>query len=489
MSTPRPDNIPATASWDPEDKVFRAGPVDADGNKHGTWQAWYPSGRLYGEEPFAAGVLHGAAWSARGEGDESPFDATFDARVARLETVHDRGMLMTERCFTASGELVGSNGEPWPERSGDIPETATYVARSEVWVDGPIDAAAPITGRQRLWYREGQLLTDIEFRDGAKHGTSRVYGHGALTVETDVKGPPLTRLAEATYADGVLQRVAFFERDWNGGDTAMLPHPLASAELVGGALHGKLTWHVERHISFDQPVMTIGDREVTVSELFADRRLRGCVQLEAEYAGGALVSRRWFGKEGHELFPPTPVSDFGPVTTPDQIAGYLVRGDFERDLARWFVGREVSNLDDDAGRAPDVFAQLPDAQRAAALVLDTLLKTAKVPFLETVGMYAYGFDPIKNELYGVEDPRYFGLAYDRSGNMQLLDLQTGEVVGYEHEEGRFDERRAFADLDRWAFAMLRVQLVAERRSDKAAVQALFEQLGLRGGVFELGFSG
>lgn len=486
---PRPDNVPATAIWDPEDKAFRAGEVDREGRKQGLWTAWYPSGRLYGEDRFEAGDAHGDSWCGRGEGDETPFDDTFDARVVRLERTHDRGMLMRDRCYTATGELVGSDGEPWPARAAHIPENANYLARSEVWVDGPIDAAAPITGRQRLWYREGQLLADTEFRNGAKHGTSRVYRHGGLTVATDLVGPPRTHLIEATYDDDVLRRVAFYAEDYGvegeSGVPVVDPAPLASIDLVDDRPHGTVTWDVARHQSFDKPVLEIGLVVLRPRDMRGDKAVRGAARIELDFAHGVPGARRAYDKDGALIVPPADVADFGQHTTRDQLAGYIARGDLARDLAAFFPGEKPASFDEDASRAPALFAQLPEPHRAAATALDALVKAGKVPYMGSTSFEAYGFDPVKNDLYGAADARYFGLAYEGMGNMQFLDLETGEIQGYEHEEGIFDERRAFPDLDAWAFAMLRVELAAQRRSPKDEVKALFERLELGAARFEL----
>lgn len=96
----------------------------------------------------------------------------------------------------------------------------------------------------------------------------------------------------------------------------------------------------------------------------------------------------------------------------------------------------------------------------------------------------YGFDCVRNEMAGTTDERYVGLSADGSGNMHLLDTTTGRVLGYEHEEGRFDPRRGFDDLD--AFAMTRVEAAAAKRIPAKKLADLFKALGLPGGTAELG---
>jgi hypothetical protein len=179
------------------------------------------------------------------------------------------------------------------------------------------------------------------------------------------------------------------------------------------------------------------------------------------------------------------IVDFERARTPAEIRGYLAKGGFARDLHAWFGGRPPGDLDRDAKRMAKKLARLPEPHRAAAIALDALATGKAIPSFRTFAFDAYGFDPVKNELYGASDPRYVGLANDESGSYQLLDLPTGKVVSYEHEEGTFEEPRSFADLDTWAYCMLRVELVAEKRLAKTALRAHFEKLGLETGVFEL----
>lgn len=183
------------------------------------------------------------------------------------------------------------------------------------------------------------------------------------------------------------------------------------------------------------------------------------------------------------------VEDYGQQFQRAQLEGYIARGDFARDLDAFFGGVERSPLDADAGTFAARVASLPEAHRAAAIALDALAQGGKFPESTTCDFRAYGFDTVKNELYGATDARYVGLASDGSGSYQFLDVVTGAVLSYEHEEGIFEEPRAFADLDEWAFTMIRVELVSQRRVAKASMRALFERLELSTGLYELDFWG
>lgn len=483
---PRPKQAPEGAEWSENDKVFRAGPKDAKGRKQGLWREWYPSGRVSGEVNYVDDAEHGAAWWERGAEGESSLDATFDAKVVRCEQTYDRGVMIGERCFTKSGELVGSDGKAWPKRPATVPDTASWIYATEAWVEGPL--FGKMNGRQRLWYRDGQLLEDAHYLDGDRHGKSLRYKHGALTVASDLDGPPLTSLVEADYDKGQLLRAAFFERDpGKSDDIELVPvaKPLAVAHFEKGKLHGKLSWNVDRHLTFMEPVLKFDDVEVTVDELFGEGRVRDLDHVEAEYKNGKIVLIRNFDEHGEEILPAKPVKDFGQKFARAKIPGYIERGDLARDLAAFFPEYDASEIDEDAARAKKVFALLPAEHQTAAKALDALVRGKKFPSLVNMNLEAYGFDTVTNELYGATDGRYFGLAYDGMGNMQFLDLKTGKVLGYETDEGIFDKRRAFASLDEWAFAMVRVELVDDERVPAAAMKKLFKQLGLAAGVFEL----
>lgn len=484
---PRPKQAPEGAEWSEKDKVFRAGPKDAKGRKQGLWREWYPSGRVSGEVNYKDDAEHGLAWWERGAKGESSLDATFDAKVVRCEQTYDRGVMTGERCFTKGGKLVGADGKACPKRPATVPEAASWMYATEAWVDGPL--FGNMNGRQRLWYRDGQLLEDAHYLDGDRHGKSLRYKHGELSVESDLDGPPLTSLVEADYDKGQLLRAAFFERDpGKSDDLELVPidKPLAVAHFQKGKLHGKLSWNVERHLTLMEPVLKFDDVEVTVNELFGERRVRDLDHVEAEYKNGKIVSIRNFNERGKEILPAKPVKDFGQTIARAKIPGYIERGDLARDLASFFPKYDASPIDEDAVRAKKVFARLPAEQQAAAKALDALARGKKFPSLVTASLEGYGFDTVTNELYGATDDRYFGLAYDGMGNMQFLDLKTGKVLGYETDEGIFDKRRAFSTLDEWAFSMVRVELVNEGRVPAAAMKKLFKQLGLAAGGFELG---
>jgi hypothetical protein len=183
------------------------------------------------------------------------------------------------------------------------------------------------------------------------------------------------------------------------------------------------------------------------------------------------------------------VEDYGQRFQRTALDGYIARGDLARDLEAFFADCERSTLDVDAGTFAERVAALPEPHRAAVVALDALAQGGKLPESTTCNFTAYGFDTVKNELYGATDARYVGLASDESGSYQFLDVVTGAVLSYEHEGGIFEEERGFASLDEWAFTMMRVELVSQGRVAKADMRELFERLELTTGLHELEFWG
>jgi hypothetical protein len=173
---------------------------------------------------------------------------------------------------------------------------------------------------------------------------------------------------------------------------------------------------------------------------------------------------------------PVSIPDWGQNTPKQALSGYIARGDFAKDLERFFPDEErvgTQALDPTGNR----LETLPAGARPAAEALDALVRTGTTPFMgHACSFEAYGFDCVKNELYGADEATYFGLAYDGFGDMYLLDLTTGAVLFYSHEEGTLEE--GFDSLDTFAFAMSRVDAALKGRIAKHELEASFERLGL-----------
>ena len=468
----RASAIPEDAIWDENDECYTAGPTDAQGRRQGLWRCWYRSGRVYGEATYLDGEQHGTMWCELGAAGETPFDKTFAVNVHRLEQDYDRGCLARQRCFTRDGKPVGTDGEPLPPRPEGLPAEAFYVTAQEIWVD---TAIIPVDGRQRLWGKDGVLLADGQFAECQRHGLTRTW-IGTRRIEADVEGPSATDVADVTYEHGTMVRAVLRDEHDN---------VLVDAQFADGNLDGTLTWHVNRHGFWLGEIIKWSGGSLLPAELLGKHGIPGAVRAEARFADGKLVEVHAFAASGAELFPPAKVTDFGQSTKPAQIAGYIARGELARDLQAFFPNHPRADIDEAAARGPKLFAKLRD-HRQAAEGLHELASGKRFPHLVCCNLDAYGFDTVANELEGLTDARYFGLAYDGSGNMQFLDLETGKVVGYEHEEGILDPERELPTLDAWAFAMPRVELARIGRVDVRELKKLFERLRLAAGVFELG---
>jgi hypothetical protein len=95
------------------------------------------------------------------------------------------------------------------------------------------------------------------------------------------------------------------------------------------------------------------------------------------------------------------------------------------------------------------------------------------PALTRSSLSGYGFDCVKNALDAATDKKYFGLAYTCDGGLQLLNLETGRVLEWVHDGAPFQEDAEFPNSDAFAFAILRIELAAQKRIKKSKAEARF----------------
>jgi hypothetical protein len=298
-----------------------------------------------------------------------------------------------------------------------------------------------------------------------------------LSSGLSIEGPPLTGRVEVRTAGDVTD-VTFAEAPEDAEQT-----PLLVASWKNGQLHGKLKWHVERHIMFDKPIVAFGDKRLLPRDL---PRRPNTAMVEAEFEGGERVGLRCFDEGGDELLQPLSIRDWRQTIDAKEIPGYVTRGDFAADLRSFFPHcSRVTKLSDHAPLELASFVErLPEKHRPALVAFDALVRSWTFPALVLCDVSAYGFDCQTNELYGADDDRYVGIAAENSGDMFLLDLDNGKVLEYSHEEGIFSERGTFEDLDTFAFTMIRVEAARdkEKQIDKSELARVFEQLGLSVGL-------
>lgn len=466
----RHPGIPQDALWDKKESCWTTVALDAKGKKHGVARHWYASGNGRGETGYDHGLAHGVETALRGQGEETPFDETFDERVHRAESAFDKGVLLTQKCFAADGAPVGSDGEPMPPRPATVPPEASWIGPLAIWVEGPLEGGKPISGTQRRYLTDGRLVADLRYLKGELDGAVIVLEHD--DAETDVgvpKGPPATTRTEAVFERGVPKEAHFFAAD--GVE-------LASIRYEEGVPHGTLHWRVDRHGDPSAPILSDGNGELEARRLIRPRPPEGTVRVEVDFDHGELLEARAYDAKDGRLAPVPMLTGWGESTKKKDLAGYITGGAFARDLETYFANRErETEYDADAKRAPTVFAKLPDAHRAAATAFDALVKSGTFPSLDKCDLSGYGFDCVANELYNATDARYYGLGYDHLGSLYLLDVKNGKVRRWIHDGDPFEDGEDFASLDGFAFALVRTQLVTDGAVASDDVAAVYERLG------------
>ncbi|MFP2905458.1 SMI1/KNR4 family protein [Pyxidicoccus sp. 3LFB2] len=348
-------------------------------------------------------------------------------------------------------------------RPKDVPPEATFDASANLWRDG-----GPNDARERLWiHPSGRLLLDATRKDGKLDGelkwslaihqmsehAPRVAMQAALGLP---KGPTTTMLA--TFANGALVEVRF-RAGFDFPDTLRV-------ELRDGMIDGTVEWVIEpaNGALFEYAGTTLLPKVFKVPKPWPHR-------LTAVFAKGKLKSTTFFDKDGTPVDTGvTPVTEWGENIEASTFTGYIERGDFAADAARFFP------------KAPRVSKPGSEKVRAvpAGRALDDVVTGGGVPEMTLAFDFgSYGFDCKQENLYGANDDKYVGIASDGSGEMFLLDVTTGEVVRYAHEEGTVAP--AFTSLDQLAFALLRVEASAKKLIPKAKLSALFKRLGLATG--------
>lgn len=345
-------------------------------------------------------------------------------------------------------------------RPESVPPEATFDPSANLWRDG-----GPNEARERLWvHPSGLLLLDATRKDGKLDGeikwsltihdmseyAPRVAMQAALGLP---KGPTGTMLA--TFVDGALVAVRFRA----GFD---FPDKLR-VELRDGVIDGTLEWEVGPTDGplFEHAGAALLPKVFKVPKPWPHR-------LTAVFARGKLKSTTFFAKDGTPLeTSAAKITEWGETTEASALPGYIERGDFVADAARFFpkAARVTRPSSEKVRRVP------------AGRVLDDAVTAGRVPSMTLAFDFgSYGFDCAKEGLYGANDDKYVGLASDGSGEIFLLDVSTGEVVRYAHEEGTVAP--AFASLDQFAFALLRIEAAAKKLIPKPKVAALYKRLGL-----------
>lgn len=149
----RPESVPDTAFYNPDEEIWRFGEVDENNKGRGTWRSWNSSGQLIVEEELEDGERHGSYRalfsdgneSAVGEYDEGSKTGTFTyyrrgeeehddfpicgSKVVRVVALH--GETEGTRFFDAEGRETMIDGTPLDELPALHPALADVFERLE----------------------------------------------------------------------------------------------------------------------------------------------------------------------------------------------------------------------------------------------------------------------------------------------------------------------------------------------------------------------
>ncbi|WP_244239348.1 SMI1/KNR4 family protein [Corallococcus carmarthensis] len=357
-------------------------------------------------------------------------------------------------------DLLGSGAMTTDSRPKGVSLEAIFDADARLWRDGGPDDA-----RERLWiHPSGLLLLDATRKDGKLDGELKwslgfheMSEYAPRVAMRNALGLPVgpTETLVATFAAGALVE-ARFRAGFDFPDTLKV-------ELRDGAIDGTLEWVIgpANGALFEFAGIKLLSKAFKVPKPWPHR-------LTAVFAKGKLKSTTFFAKDGTPLdVGEPPLTEWGENAEASTLTGYIERGDFAADAARFFP------------KAPRV--SKPGSKKVRLVpsgrVLDEVVTGGGVPVMTLAFDFgSYGFDCKKEELSGANDDKYVGIASDGSGEMFLLDVTTGEVVRYAHEEDSIAP--AFTSLDQLAFSLLRIEAAAKKRIPKAKLSALFKRLGL-----------
>jgi hypothetical protein len=364
-----------------------------------------------------------------------------------------------------------------PSRPPEVPKTATFDGETKLFCERTPE-------RTRMWNRNGTLMLDAPFQDGKLHG--EVFWR--LMIETQDEFAPRVALQAAlglpdgptgtqfsTFDRGELTLARFVILVEGKPDVLRVP-------IREGKVDGDLEWEVG---SVDEPFFTWRDIELHAKKTFKIPK-PWPERAVATFVRGKVVKTEFFDEKGNPLGgAPGPIAEWGEATSKADLDGYVARGTFAADVARFFP-KAKGCAPDELPKKSTKLAKLPARHRASADAFDALVRKKKLPYMGTAfDLHGYALDCVKSALDGAAEEKYFGIAYDGSGDIFLLDVTTGEVVVYLHDEGIIDAAK-YRSLDEFAFAMLRVELAASDRVPKARLKKLLTSLEIEPAVLQLG---
>ncbi|RJS23205.1 thioredoxin [Corallococcus sp. H22C18031201] len=192
-----PPGVPPEATWDDDEAEWSFGPTDEDGEHHGPWRYWRADGTLCNECIMEHGAPHGPFRRFHENGDvsqegafhkgalqgprtwyasdayttEKMHEGGVHEKVRKTVMVYEHGRVTQVLHYDRAGaRVIPVTGEPYPTRPPHLPEAAELREDMNQWALVTLNADGERHGLCRFWDREGQLIWEAEYEDGARHG-------------------------------------------------------------------------------------------------------------------------------------------------------------------------------------------------------------------------------------------------------------------------------------------------------------------------------
>ena len=209
----RPPGVPDDATWFPDAREWRCGPVDAVGEKQGlhrsfrpdgtlreqvtfvdgkgvgTYLCFHPNGQIAGRGEFIDGQMQGTlrAFASDGPTPEVLQPCCVPPNAWELQSDFHHGQLMARRWYDRSGQQILESGAPHPPRPPSVPVDARYDEPSARWLVGEYAIGERRAVHWRRWSREGVLIEEEDLENDARHGVYRRYRETDGTLCLDLR--------------------------------------------------------------------------------------------------------------------------------------------------------------------------------------------------------------------------------------------------------------------------------------------------------------
>ncbi len=215
---PRPQGVPASATWDAQMGEWRLVQTDAEGRPHGPYRSWRADGSVWTVCTFEHGNENGPVWKFHPDGSlfslgcyaaglargvhrryanddpraESLQPCCVPAGAWRVREDYTVATGMDREWFNRAGQRLLSSGALHPEPPPGVPAGASYSEQAQCWEAGVVWGQKGLNGTRRRWSKTGALQLVENLREGQHHGLTQSFGEDG------------TVLWEAQYDDGKL---------------------------------------------------------------------------------------------------------------------------------------------------------------------------------------------------------------------------------------------------------------------------------------------